>query len=153
MKNYRINCTNENGTEQTIMVKYENFNANPKGRKTTDCVIRALSVATCESYNEVYDELVKISKDTGYMINKKRVYERYLAKKGFIKVAQPRKADGTKYLIGEVRELTDGLVIVVSMANHLTTIRGDKLVDTCDSRYKTIENYYIRLGARVLGGF
>jgi hypothetical protein len=127
------------------MVKFELKNVNPKNKKTTDCVIRALTVATGKTYYEVFEELYKLSIKTGWFMNEKRLEEKFLEQNGFIKIKQPKKLDGSKYLIGEIDKLikiTD--TVIISCAHHLTVVKNNILYDLWDCRYKTIGNYYIK---------
>lgn len=126
------------------MINYKQLNVNPKGRKTSDCVIRALATGTGLDYWEVLDGLVEISKKSGYCLLDKKVYEEFLRQQGFYKKPQPRKLDNTKYLVGEIRQLTKRERVIVSMANHLTAVIGDDLIDIWDCRRKTIGNYFIK---------
>ncbi|MCH5163566.1 MAG: hypothetical protein J1F36_00960 [Clostridiales bacterium] len=124
------------------MIGYENKNINPKGKKTGDCVVRALSLAMGRDYVDVYRELFDISLLTGYIINDKRVEEKFLAKHGFVKHKQPKKPSGKKYLIGEIDKLCRDKVIVISCAHHLTVVLDGTLIDSWDCRGKCISNYF-----------
>lgn len=124
------------------MVGYENKNINPKGKKTGDCVVRALALALGRDYVDVYKELFDISLATGYIINDKRVEEKFLASHGFVKHKQPKKPSGKKYLIGEIDKLCRDKVIVISCAHHLTVVIGGTLMDSWDCRGKCISNYF-----------
>lgn len=128
------------------MISYELLNLNPKNKKTTDCVVRALTLATGKTYKEVYLELVELSLKTGYFINEKRLEDKFLEQNGFIKIKQPRKYNGLKYKIGEIDELVDCLnnVVIVRCAHHLTAVKDYTLYDLWDCRHKTINNYYIK---------
>ena len=128
------------------MIELKIENVNPKNKKTSDCVIRALSKASNKSYEQVLRELVEITLKTGYMINDKKCYEKWLADNYFIKMPQPKKFDGTKYLVGEINELikSDDKV-VISLAHHLTCVVDNQLIDLWDCRRKTIGNYYIKM--------
>lgn len=123
---------------------YKEFNANPKGRKTSDCVVRALSTATGKPYAEVYRELFEISLATGYMLNEKRVEDKLLERYGFVKVKQPKHNDGTKYKIGDLLLLTSAPIVVIRCAHHLCCVKHGVLLDTWDCRLKTINNYYVK---------
>lgn len=127
-----------------MKLPFKEFNANPKGKKTGDCVIRSLCVALNKDYYEVYEELYNISKKTGFMINEKRVYDKLLEAYGFIKMKQPRKNNGTKYDVDEIRLICNSPVIVISIANHLTVVKDGVLIDLWNCGYKTINNYYIK---------
>ena len=122
---------------------YFNHNANPKKKKTGDCVIRALATFTGKDYEEVYRALFEISLKTGYILNDKRVYEKYAEQIGLVKHKQPRKLDGTKYLVGELPQIAYGQRAIVSLANHLTCIdENGRVIDIWDCRRKTIGNYW-----------
>lgn len=125
------------------MVKFINYNANPKGKKTTDCVVRALTKATGKDYKEVYLELVDLSLQTGYFINEKRLEDKFLENNGFVKMKQPKKWDNTKYLAGEIDKLASG-TIIIRVAHHLTCVKDNVLYDIWDCRKKCISNYYIK---------
>lgn len=124
------------------MVGFVNKNVNPKGKKTGDCVIRALSVALGLDYYRVYGELYELSLKLGFIVNDKRVEEKYLVQSGFIKHKQPKKPSGKKYLVGEIDKLCAEDVIVISCAHHLTVVKSGAIVDTWDCRNKCISNYY-----------
>lgn len=129
------------------MVKVRVENINPKGKKTADCVIRAISKASGKDYWQVAEDLFKLQKKTGYMLNEKRCYEKLLDDYGFIKKAQPRKLDNTKYLVGEIDKLVEirkPKSVVISMASHLTCYINNEIVDLWDCRYKTIGNYWLK---------
>lgn len=129
------------------MAGFVNINVNPKNKKTGDCVIRALTSASGKGYYQVSDELYELSKKTGHMLNSKQTYEKWLDANGFVKHKQPRKPDGTKYTVREIKELVGDLEqAVVSMANHLTSYEHGRIVDTWDCRRKTIGNYYTKRG-------
>lgn len=125
------------------MARYIEHNQNPKGRKTSDCVVRALSFALKVPYEEVLRELFETQLKTGYCLLDKQCYERVLAAHGFVKMKQPRHANGSKYLVREIDLLTMKRC-VVSMANHLTAAEGGFIYDIWDCRNKTIGNYYVK---------
>lgn len=127
------------------MIKFELKNVNPKNKKTTDCVIRALTVATGKTYYEVFDELYQLSIKTGWFINEKRLEEKFLEQNGFVKFKQPKKYDNSKCLAGEIDELVNkNDIVIIRVAGHLTVVKDYVLYDLWDCRYKTINNYYIK---------
>lgn len=126
------------------MIGYEKKNVNPKNKKTSDCVIRALTGATGKNYYDVLDELVVIAKKTGYGVLDKKCFEKFLDQNGFVKYKQPRKEWGLKYLVAEIDKLSKSKSIVVSMANHLACVVNGKLIDIWDCRNKTIGNYWVK---------
>ena len=141
------------------------LNINPKGIKAGDCVIRAIAVATEQTWNKVYADLCKIGFKMKRMPNEKAVYEKYLNNLGWIKHKQPRAttyADGRKQ--GSLKYTVDELCteltwnkhiggysnkIIVSVANHLTclewdNVKGFEITDTWDCGYKCVGNYWTK---------
>lgn len=127
-----------------MKIEFKEFNANPKNRKTCDCVVRALTIATGMTYKDVYTELFNISLESGYMLNEKRVEDEFMKRHGFIKLKQPRKFDNTKYTINEILCISHAPIIVIRCAHHLTVVKDGVLIDTWNCGYKTINNYYIK---------
>lgn len=118
------------------------FNANPKGKITTDCVIRALSVGLQKDYYEVIDELIALQKKTGLMINDKALYTKYLKQLGYEKQKQPRKSDNTKYTGAEFAKIINGNCIAHIGGHHLVAIIDHKIIDIWNSSHKCIGNYW-----------
>lgn len=127
-----------------MSIKFEKLNVNPKNRKTTDCVIRALVTATGKDYWEVFDELCALTKKTGYMFNEKRVESKFLEQNGFVKHKQPRKLDGKKYTLGELDKVCNEDVVIVTIAHHMVCVKKGCLYDLWDCRSKTINNYWTK---------
>lgn len=73
------------------------YNANPKNKITTDCVIRALCTAMEKPYNDVVMELARMQCETGFDMSENSLIDRYLQKNGWTRCKQPKKWDGTKY--------------------------------------------------------
>ena len=129
-------------------------NANPKGRITTDCVIRAIATATELPYNQVVMELAQLQCETGYDDGEKKLYGRYLESKGFRKMKQPRKMDGTKFIGKEFCEaLQDNYEYTIGKTprivaniggNHIVAIIDAQVWDIWNSTHGCIGNYWIK---------
>lgn len=109
------------------------LNVNPKHRKTTDCVIRAIATATGKDWYEVFDALCAISRKKAVMLDDKPAYETYLKENGFRKQScQPMAGncrDTVKELAGTLNKPA-----VVQVAHHLVAIDGrGNYIDTWDS--------------------
>ena len=120
------------------------LNLNPKGWKTGDCVIRAIAYATQQSWDDVYKGLSDLGFKKKRMPNDKQVYEQYLKDLGWEKQKQPRKWDNTKYTVNEFIKEFPHNVYVVSVANHLTAIANNDIVDTWDCGRKSVGNYWVK---------
>lgn len=131
------------------MLKFKEINVNPKKRKTGDCSTRALVSVLNITYEEVLKLQFEESLKCFYDPTSKQVIERVLKKFGYVKMKQPRKENGKKYLVKELDEivtkeqLKNG--ILVTIANHHTCIKDSYILDTWDCSFYTIGNYYIKI--------
>lgn len=130
------------------MLKVNLVNVNPKGRKTGDCSTRALVGTLGISYNEALKLQMKWSLKTYYDPTSKQVMEKVLQEFGYVKMKQPRKADGKKYTVGEMDQLlTDKQMqegVLITVANHHTCITGGMIQDIWNCSYKSVGNYYVK---------
>ena len=72
-------------------------NSNPKGKVTTDCVVRAVTTVLNQPYEQTLREMAEMTIKTGYMLNENKGIDAYMKSKGWTKCKQPKKYDGTKY--------------------------------------------------------
>ena len=138
-------------------------NQNPKGRVTTDCVVRALSLASGIPYNQVVRDLAEIQCQTGYDDGDDRVYGSWLESHGFVRCKQPRKEDNTRYTGKEFcnwldfyKRKADGNLVAHIGTHHLVAIiptcEGDgmndrfKVCDTWNSTSGCIGKYWMKKG-------
>lgn len=120
-------------------------NENPKGWKTGDCVVRALTTATEMDYLDVYDTLYQIGRKKCRMPNDKIVYEKFLQDNGFTNCKMPRHNDNSRYTVSElIDELGEGNILVMNVAHHVTVSVNDKLVDLWNCGGKSVGNYFIK---------
>ena len=130
------------------MLAYLENNVNPKGRKTGDCSTRALVGTLGITYEEALKLQCEASIKTCYGITDKQVMEYILKKFGYVKMKQPRKADGKKYTVAELDEIISPDIrnkgVLVTIANHHTCIIGSCVQDIWDCRNKSVGNYYIK---------
>lgn len=130
------------------MIKFKQINVNPKGRKTGDCCVRAITNVLGISYAEAIDLCAESAKKRCYGITNKETLADVLKKFGYVKMKQPRKLDGTKYTVREAdlvltkEQMKEGVLITV--AGHDTVVRDGYCEDTWDCRYKCISNYYVK---------
>lgn len=73
------------------------YNANPKNKITTDCVIRAICTVLDKPYNTVVMEMAELQCKTGLDDAENKCIDKYMKQHGWIRVKQPKKEDNTKY--------------------------------------------------------
>ena len=121
---------------------FQYYNANPKDKRSSDCVLRAIALATGKSWDELLDDLVTYSHKYKEMPNDTKCYSKYLEDLGFIKMSQPRKEDNTKYTGSEFCEWLNkhgkGPRVIVAHigAQHIAAIVPDINQENKKSRYK-----------------
>lgn len=123
---------------------FEFYNANPKNKKTEDCVFRALSVALEQTWEDTLMEMAKLSCKTGYAITGKNLINKYLESKGWKKNKQPRKSDGRCYTGKEFVKTFKGMCIANIGSSHIVCIRDGKVIDIWDSTDCCIGNYWTK---------
>lgn len=125
------------------------FNANPKGKYTNDCVIRALCTAMHLPWKSVYEDLHNIGLKYGLMPNDPKCFHRYLKDNGWVKHEQPRKNNNSKYTGKEFMDefqstLIDTAVIANIGGRHTVAIMCGRVWDTWDSSDGCIGNYWTK---------
>lgn len=123
------------------------YNANPKGRLTTDCTVRAICTAAELPYNTVVMEMAAMHCETGYDADSNQLIDRYLKSKGFEKMKQPRKPNNTKYTGYEFCEHIaekDERYVANLGGGHIVAIVDGKVHDTWDSTHGCIGNYWVK---------
>jgi hypothetical protein len=125
--------------------KYEEFNANPKKRKTGDCVIRAICKGLDESWEDTYRGMFEIALKTGYAVNSKENFTRYLKSKGYEMEKMPKKITGKRYTVKEfVEQLAKpNKTYIINLANHLTVVKNGTLYDIWNCGKKSVGNYWV----------
>jgi hypothetical protein len=120
------------------------YNANPKDRRTGDCVIRAICTAMDKSWDDVAKGLFEYVIKDKVAMGSTECYSKYLADNGWAKQKQPKKADGTKYTGVEFVKKFKGTCVAHIGGNHIVCIKDGKVIDTWDSTDGCIGNYWTK---------
>lgn len=122
------------------------YNANPKNRITTDCVMREICTALQQDYNKTVIEMAELQCKTGYDNGDTKLIEKYLKEKGWVKHKQPRKSDNTKYTGKEFcrRARKYENYIANIGGGHTVAIINGKVNDIWDSTDGCIGNYWTK---------
>ena len=129
------------GLNPTSIFKY--YNCNPYNVHTDDCVIRAITAGTGDSWEEVVSDLSKYMLQYGYMMNTPETYGIYLKDRGWVKHQAPKKRKGTDMTVGEFAKKFKGHAIVHVDDNHVTYIADGKIWDLWDPSLHTIGEYWV----------
>ena len=130
------------------MLGFEYVNKNPKDKKTGDCSTRALANILKISWEEALKLLYEEALITKIDLADRKNMEKVLEKHGYVKIKQPRKFTGKKYLICEMDEvlskedMRNG--VVVNCAHHYTIVRDGYIEDTWCCGNKSAGCYYAK---------
>ena len=120
------------------------YNANPKGKKTTDCVVRAICTALDQTYEKTVKELTDMWLETGYDLCDVKCFGKYLEAKGWKKQKQPRKENNRKYTGEEFTRIFKGVCVANIGGGHTVCIKSGNILDIWDSSEGCIGNYWIK---------
>lgn len=118
------------------------YNHNPKGLKTSDCVIRAFSFATGVSWEDTFTALCNIAIKMKSMPNDIRVYTKYAEIAGFQK-CKVDLIDGKKPTVKSFAEFHITGTYILRVANHLTVVKDGGYFDTWDCGHKSVYTYWM----------
>lgn len=123
---------------------YVNYNINPKGKKTGDCSIRAVAVATGLGWDEAYNQLAA----AGYLLkvemSEVEAIEAVLTSHGFLvgKVKVP-KGSRRPTVAGFAQEHPNWYA-VLRVANHVVATGKGNYVDIWDSGDCSVYKYWYK---------
>ena len=120
------------------------YNENPKGRKTDDCVVRAIATATGQTWDDTLRGLTECAIKHKYMIHCPELYGKYLEERGWIKQKQPRKTDNTRYRAKEFVKNFNGVAVAHLGCQHVACIKDGQVWDIWDSSNEVIGNYWVK---------
>ena len=123
------------------------FNINPKGRKTSDCVTRAIAHAAEVPWGYVADVQYNIMKATAYAFTSTEVINKTLERLGFQEVKYQPEKGGKRATVAELAEQMDRPDIesvVIKVSGHLTCAIGGDWFDTWDCGDKAVYKYWIK---------
>ena len=129
------------GLNKNSLFRY--YNCNPHHVHTDDCVVRAITAGTGNSWEEVVSNLSEYMLKYGYMMNTPETYSLYLKDNGWIKQSAPIKKKGSNMTVGEFAKRFKGHAIAHVDNNHVTYIADGKIWDLWDPSTHIIGEYWI----------
>ena len=122
---------------------YRYYNPNKNGNSTGDCVIRAISKALNQSWDDTYWDLC----DQGYLMgdwgNNNIVWDTYLRDCGFIRKVIPDTCPNCYTVRDFCRDNPYG-VFILSMGNHTVAVIDGSYYDSWDSGMEAPIFYYTK---------
>ena len=115
---------------------YKYYNANEQNNFVNDCVIRAVSVAENMTWGDTYDDLSRIAKRNGILLDDVKFIDPLLNYR-YNKV--PLEYNMT---IGEFIDTHPAGIYLITMVGHITVVKDGVLYDTFDCRYRKIKDVW-----------
>lgn len=123
---------------------YQYFNSNPAGQFVGDCVIRAISKATNQSWEKTYVDIVSKGLSMYDMPSANRVWGAYLKDIGFKKAVIPDTCPDCYSVIDFTKDNPQGIFLLGTGTHVIAVIDGD-YYDTWDSGDETPIYYFRRI--------
>ena len=123
---------------------FKKANVNPKGKKTTDCVIRAVAAATGLGWDEAYKQLAEVGFIQKCEMSDTESVDIVLRNNGFL-VGTIRVQKGDKRpTVAQFAEQHPNWYCVLRVANHLVASGNGFYVDTWDSGDCAVYKYWYK---------
>lgn len=115
---------------------YKFYNENPLNKYEDDCVIRAISCATGESWDHVYDYLSDMAQYEGTLLDKREFVRNYLDR-------TYKHLYGLKGSVGYISSLFPNNTLLITMRGHIVCSKNGVIYDTFDCRNREVEDVWI----------
>lgn len=120
---------------------YIKFTNNPYGRSVGDCVIRALSVATDDTWDDVFWGLAHKAFSMGDMMSSNSVWGEYLRERGFRRYTISNNCPDC-YTIAEFARDNPIGTFVVGTGTHAVAVIDGNVIDAWDSSMEIPVYFY-----------
>ena len=113
---------------------YKFYNANANNNFVNDCVIRSISVAENKAWSDNYDELSRIAKRNGILLDDVNFVEPLLDYR------YDRVETYEDETVGEFSERHPYGTYLITMNGHITVLKNGTIYDTFDCRDRLLWN-------------
>lgn len=120
---------------------FVHYNPNPKGKRVGDCVIRAISKALDQTWEQTYLDLVLRGYIMGDMPSSNAVWDAYLRGKGFERDIVSADCPDC-YTIKDFAEEHPEGVFVIGTGSHAVCVVDGDVFDAWDSKYEQPIYFY-----------
>ena len=111
---------------------YVYYNPNPVGRRAGDCVIRAISAATGQTWEDVFRAVCAVGYQLGDMPSADYVWGEYLRRCGFSRYAIPAE-DGANCTVKDFAAYHGHGVFIMAIAGHVVCVMDGDWLDSWNS--------------------
>jgi hypothetical protein len=118
-------------------------NPNPLGKQTSDCVVRAIAIATEQSWKRTYQELCELGEIEAEMPNANSVWGLYLRNKGGKQFLLPESCPACITVRAFCEKHPTGVFVIGTGSHAVAVIDGD-YYDAWDSGNE-VPSYFWRV--------
>jgi hypothetical protein len=122
---------------------YSYFNCNPKGNRVGDCVIRAISKALNQSWEDTYIDLTIQGYLMGDLLSSNAVWGAYLKSKGFTRDIVSNDCPECYTIEDFCNEHPQG-IFVIGTGTHAVCVENGCVFDTWNSSGETPIYFYYK---------
>ena len=120
------------------------YNSNPLKKRVGDCVIRAISKALNQPWEDIYIDLTLQGLSMGDLLSSNSVWGAYLKNKGFVREIIPNECPDCYTIKDFCAEHPNG-TYVIGTGTHCVCVVDGCLYDTWDSS-EEVPIYYYKKG-------
>ena len=125
------------------MARWVYFNPNKRGRRTGDCVIRAVCAATGKSWDEVFTSVALLSYALEDMPSSNHVWKMYLRSLG-LRRRTIQDTCPACYTVGDFADDHKRGTYILGTGSHAVAVVDGNVLDTWDSREELVLYYYFK---------
>ena len=118
-------------------------NPNPLGKQTSDCVVRAIAIATSQSWRKVYRDLCKLGEIECEMPNANWLWGEYLREHGARQFLLPDSCPSCITVRAFSEKFPEGIYVIGTGSHAVAVIDGD-WYDSWDSGSE-VPSYFWRV--------
>lgn len=118
---------------------YRYYNANPLGRKVNDCTVRAIALATGESWDSTYNYLSDYAQQEAVMMDNVVYIDKFLDR-NFEKIYTNEK--GYNMTVDDVSKRWYRGTYLITMKNHITCCIDGIIYDTFNPSDRLVWEVY-----------
>jgi len=123
---------------------YKHYNPNPRGIQAGDCVIRAISAVTGQSWQDVYVVLSVQGYAMGDWGNSDRVWGAYLRSRGYRRETLPNTCPDCYTVADFAADHPHGNYVLGTGSHAVAVVEGGVIMDSWDSSQAVPLFYYAK---------